>query len=72
MQWIAQGFIFRRVSSPFHRLDPRVKLLISIELFALALLVSSPIQVVIAIVGVFALAVVAKILRRMSRTLTYT
>ncbi len=72
MQWIAQGFIFRRVSSPFHRLDPRVKLLISIELFSLALLVSSPVQVVIAVTGVFSLAGVAKILRRMSRTLTYT
>ncbi len=72
MQWIAQGFIFRRVSSPFHRLDPRVKLLISIELFALALLVSSPVQVVIAVAGVFTLAGVAKILRRMSRSLTYT
>src|SRR3990172_6442150 len=72
MQWIAQGFIFRRVSSPFHRLAPRVKLFISIELFALALLVSSPVQVVIAVAGVFTLAGVAKILRRMSRSLTYT
>jgi energy-coupling factor transport system permease protein len=72
MQWIAHGFIFRRVSSPFHRLDPRVKLLVSVELFALALLVSSPSEVVIAIVGIFSLAVVAKILRRMSRTLFYT
>ncbi len=72
MQWIAQGFIFRHVSSPFHRLDPRVKLLISIELFALALLVSSPAEVVIAIVGVFSLAGLARILQRMSRTLTYT
>ncbi len=72
MQWIAQGFIFRRVTSPFHRLDPRAKLLISIELFTLALLVGSPLEVTVALAVVFVIARVSKILRRMSRTLTYT
>lgn len=72
MQWIAHGFIFRRVASPFHQLDPRVKLLVAVELFTLALLVASPLEVVVAITGVFVLASISKILRRMSRTLTYT
>ncbi|MFC1754728.1 energy-coupling factor transporter transmembrane component T family protein [Thermoproteota archaeon] len=72
MQWIAQGFIFRRVASPFHQLDPRVKLLVSIELFTLSLLVGSIIDVMIALTGIFALAIISKILRRMSRTLSYT
>lgn len=72
MQWIAQGFIFRRVVSPFHQLDPRVKLLVSIELFTLSLLVGSIIDVIVALTGIFALAIVSKIVRRMSRTLSYT
>lgn len=72
MQWIAQGFIFRRVSSPFHELDPRVKLLASIELFTLSLLVGSIIDVVIVLSGIFSIAIISKILKRMSRTLSYT
>ena len=38
--WIADGFLFRRVVSPFHKLDPRVKLTISIEFFVLSLFAS--------------------------------
>ncbi|MDP6640933.1 MAG: energy-coupling factor transporter transmembrane component T [Nitrososphaerales archaeon] len=72
MQWIAQGFIFRRITSPFHQLDPRVKLLVSIELFTLSLLVGSLPEVIIALSGIFAIASISKILRRISRTLTYT
>ena len=72
MQWIAQGFIFRRVSSPFHQLDPRVKLLVSIELFTISILITSFIDVIIALTGIFALAIISKILIRMSRTLSYT
>ncbi|MFQ6134377.1 MAG: energy-coupling factor transporter transmembrane component T family protein [Nitrososphaerales archaeon] len=72
MQWIAQGFIFRRVTSPVHQLDPRVKLLIAVELFTLSLLVGSLLEVTVALSGVFVIASAAKILRRMSRTLTYT
>ena len=72
MQWIAQGFIFRHITSPFHQLDPRVKLLVSIELFTLSLLVGSLPEVIIALSGIFAIASISKILRRISRTLTYT
>jgi len=72
MQWIAQGFIFRHTTSPFHQLDPRVKLLVSIELFTLSLLVGSLPEVIIALSGIFAIASISKILRRISRTLTYT
>jgi len=72
MQWIAQGFIFRRVSSPFHQLDPRVKLLVSIELFTISILITSFIDVIIALTGIFTLAIISKILIRMSRTLSYT
>ncbi len=72
MQWVAQGFIFRHISSPFHQLDPRVKLLVSIELFTISILVGSLIDVLVALTGIFALAIISKILRRMSRTLSYT
>ena len=40
MYFIANGFIYRKSNSIIHKLDPRVKLLISIQLFTLALLVS--------------------------------
>jgi energy-coupling factor transport system permease protein len=72
LQWVARGFIFRGVKSKFHERDPRVKLLISLELFSIALLVGSFTEVIIALTGVFSLAVIAKILGRISRALTYT
>ena len=41
MYWLSGGFVFRRVVSPFHKLDPRVKLLVSMEFFVLSLLAST-------------------------------
>jgi len=68
MFWLSSGFIFRRVASPFGRLDPRVRLLVSIELFALALL-SSDLPEAAGVIGVvLVLALSAKSLRRIGRT----
>jgi energy-coupling factor transport system permease protein len=63
------GFIFRRVSSPFHRLDPRTKLLVSIELFSLSLLATSITDIGIVLAAVLLIATFAKSLRRVTRTM---
>jgi energy-coupling factor transport system permease protein len=72
MYWIAGGLIFRRVISPFHKLDPRVKLIISIELFVLSLAASSIIAVGLVIASIVAIAAVAKSLKRVGRTVLFS
>ena len=72
MFWIASGFLFRRVISPFHRLDPRVKLLTSIELFILSLFASSLITIGIVLAGILAIATLARSLKRVSRTMAFS
>jgi energy-coupling factor transport system permease protein len=72
MYWLSGGFIFRKVDSPFHRLDPRVKLLISLEFFTLALL-SFSLEELGAIIGsMLLLSTGAKILRRVGRTMVFS
>lgn len=72
MYWLSGGFVFRRVASPFHRLDPRVRLLVSIELFVLSLLVSSVPATVLILLAVLLFSVVAKSLRRIGRTIAFS
>jgi energy-coupling factor transport system permease protein len=72
MYWLAGGFLFRRVSSPFHKLDPRVKLTISIELFVLSLVASSVISIGLLLVSILGIAAFAKSLRRISRTMVFS
>lgn len=72
MYWIAGGFLFRRVVSPFHRLDPRVKLIISIELFVLSLFASSLIAIGLLLVVVVAIAGLARSVRRVLRTMVFS
>lgn len=69
MHWVAGGFVFRRVESPFHKLDPRTKLLISLEFFAISLLAFAIIQVAIVLASVLFVAVYAKSLKRIGRTI---
>lgn len=69
MHWVAGGFVFRRVESPFHKLDPRTKLLISLEFFTISLLASAIIQVAIVLASVLFVAVYAKSLKRIGRTI---
>jgi energy-coupling factor transport system permease protein len=69
MYWVTSGFIFRKVNSPFHRLDPRTKLLISIELFSLSLLGTSVIDLGLVLAAVLTIAASAKSLRRITRTM---
>lgn len=72
MMWLSSGFIFRRTDSAFHRLDPRVKLLVSILMFATALIVRSIFELAFVIAIILAVGAVAKILKRISRTMLLT
>ena len=81
MMWLSGGFVFRKGTSAYHRVDPRVKLLISSLLFVTALLPpSAPAQVaprsVLELLMVLAfmlgIASVAKVLRRVGRTMMLT
>ena len=72
MYWAANAFIFRRQDSFIHRLDPRVKLLFSIELFSLALISSNITHIIIALVAIFSIGMMAGILKRMARTLVFS
>ncbi len=69
MYWLAGGFLFRRVISPFHKLDPRIKLTVAIEFFALSLVASSIIAISTVLVSILAIAVLARSLRRIGRTM---
>jgi len=71
MYWISKGFIFTKVDSIVHKLDPRVKLLISIQFFTLALLVSDLIDLAIIFIGIILLASISKILSRLIRTMLF-
>ena len=72
MQWVATGFVFRRIDSPFHSLDARVKLLISTQLLAISLIVQSIYHVALVLSAIIALSLTAKIIRRLGRTLTFS
>lgn len=72
MYWIAGGFLFRRVVSPFHKLDPRVKLTISVEFFVLSLAASSIITIGTVLLSILAVAALARSLRRIGRTMAFS
>ncbi len=72
MYWLAGGFLFRRVVSPFHKLDPRTKLIIAIEFFALSLAASSIISISAVLLSILGVAVLARSLRRIGRTMAFS
>jgi energy-coupling factor transport system permease protein len=72
MMWLSGGFIFRRGTSAYHRLDPRVKLLISVLMFATTLLVRSLYELAGVLAFMMAVAALATVLRRVARTMVFT
>jgi len=72
MMWLSSGFVFRRGTSAYHRLDPRVKLLISILMFATTLLVRSLYELAAVLAFMIAVAAIATVLRRVARTMLFT
>ena len=72
MMWLSGGFVFRRGNSVYHRLDPRVKLLISALMFVSTLIVRSVYELAMAIAVMVAVAAVATVLRRAGKTMVLT
>jgi energy-coupling factor transport system permease protein len=72
MYWVTGGFIFRRVESRFHQLDPRTRLLISLEFFIISLAASSIIQIVTILSAIIFVAAIAKSLKRIGRTIAFS
>src|SRR5215470_16862325 len=72
MQWVAGGFVFRRMESPFHNLDPRTKLMISLEFFALSLVSSDVVPILVLILGEQFIAALARTVARSARTLLFS
>jgi len=72
MMWLSGGFVFRRGTSVYHRLDPRVKLLISVLMFATTLLVRSLYELAAVLAFMVAVATIATVLRRVARTMLFT
>jgi len=70
--WLSGGFVFRRVVSPFSKLDPRVKLLVSLEFFVLSLLASTVAAIAIIMLSILVVSAVARSLRRIGRTIAFS
>jgi energy-coupling factor transport system permease protein len=72
MMWLSGGFVFRRGNSFYHRLDPRVKLLISLLMFVTAILVRAVYEIAIILAFMICLSAVARVLTRVGRTMLLT
>ena len=72
MMWLSGGFVFRRGVSVYHRLDPRVKLLISVLMFATTLLVRSLYELAGVLAFMIVVAAIATVLKRVARTMLFT
>jgi energy-coupling factor transport system permease protein len=72
MMWLSSGFVFRRGVSVYHRLDPRVKLLISVLMFTTTLLVRSLYELAAVLAFMIVVAAIATVLRRVARTMLFT
>jgi energy-coupling factor transport system permease protein len=72
MMRLSRGFVFRKGTSAYHRLDPRVKLLVSTLLFVMALLSRTVYELAVVVGFVIALSASAKVLHRVGWAAAYT
>lgn len=72
MQWIASGFLFVRGSTAYHRLDPRVRLAISLSIFTVSLLSQSIIFLSAMVALTVAIVALARIIRRFAKAMIFT
>jgi len=72
MQWIASGFLFVRGTTAYHRLDPRVRLAISLSIFSISLVSQSIIFLSAMIAITVGIVVFAKIVRRFAKSMVFT
>jgi len=67
---LADGLRFRHQDTPIHRLDPRLKLLISVALFSVSLLTADLYQLAITFCAILVPAALAKSLRRLAKVMS--
>jgi len=72
MMWLSGGFVFRRGTSAYHKLDPRVKLLISALMFVTTLLVRTIYELAAVLAFFLVVAAIATVLKRVARTMVFT
>ena len=66
---IFEGFVFRRIDTPIHRLDPRVKFLYTLVTLVLAILFNEFLALFVLFVGQLPLIWVARVQRSWARTM---
>jgi energy-coupling factor transport system permease protein len=72
VQWIASGFLFVRGNTIYHRLDPRVRLSITLSIFTVSLLSHSIILLLSLVAIILAVVSVARIFHRFARSMILT
>jgi energy-coupling factor transport system permease protein len=72
MQWIASGFLFVRGRTAYHRLDPRVRLAISLSIFSVSLVSQSIIFLSVMVALVLGIVLFAKVLKRFAKSMVFT
>lgn len=72
MFWLAQGLIYRSQESPFHSLDPRIKLFFSIMLFSLSLLSNTILEFIVILSIILFIGLVSKVIKRMAKTIVFS
>lgn len=72
LQWIASGFLFVRGNTVYHRLDPRVRLAISLSIFTVSLLSQSIIFLSTMVALTVVIVALARIMRRFAKAMVFT
>ncbi len=72
MQWVASGFLFVRGHSIIHKLDPRIRLLISSSLFLVSLVSRSFIELLAIIIIIAIASLIGRFAKRFARSMLFT
>ena len=72
MQWVASGFLFVRGRTAYHRLDPRVRLAISLSIFSLSLISESIVFLSALIAITLSVVAFSRIIRRFAKSMVFT
>jgi energy-coupling factor transport system permease protein len=72
MQWIASGFLFVRGNTFYHRLDPRVRLSITLSIFTVSLLSHSIILLTVLVALILATVAIARTFHRFVKSMVLT
>ena len=72
MQWVAAGFLFQRGQSFVHKMDPRIRLLLALSMFIVALLCHSIVELSLLIGLVILIITAARTLHRFAKSMVFT